>query len=407
VGITFLYLSNPLLAATAGFSWNHNLSVLCMLASFCFIYLGSRVKHPEIWFFASGVLLGIATGVRSSSITILPAYLFACIWMPGRFKWQRFIRLGLWIILGIVIALLPLLWFYVTAPQQFIFGNWTYARLNAAYRIEVPVSYVGTVPVFGAQSLAEKIGFLWNDVISQPTNILLFASLIFFGWSILFTHLQRGETQVFRNILLLTCAPLAAVGGFFPTPSWYQYFYAPLPFILLTIGAGLSSLTTDTSHTRKLFLLLLLQLALLSSVLSYKEFRRMSFLRYVGLWKPLVIHQMGKDMRNLIGPEGRVFTFAPLYALEGGLRVYPPMATGVFSYRTGSLLSSDVRQRLGIVTSENVEVYLDENPPEGILVGFNQGLEKQIIEYALDRGYEPESLDKKLTLWVRPVINNP
>jgi 4-amino-4-deoxy-L-arabinose transferase-like glycosyltransferase len=73
-GITFLYLPNPLLAATAGFSWNHNLSVLCMLGSLWLFLLGFEKKTPWAWLFTSGILLGIAVGVRSSSITILPGF---------------------------------------------------------------------------------------------------------------------------------------------------------------------------------------------------------------------------------------------------------------------------------------------------------------------------------------------
>ena len=39
---------------------------------------------------------------------------------------------------------------------------------------------------------------------------------------------------------MLAAAPLAAMGSFLPTPTWYQYFYTPLPFALLAIAAGLA-----------------------------------------------------------------------------------------------------------------------------------------------------------------------
>lgn len=401
-GITFLYLPNPLLAATAGFSWNHNLSVLCMLGSIWLFLLGFEKKASWGWFVTSGMLLGIAVGVRASSITILPVYLLAFIWSPGLHPWRRVIRLGLYFLLGFGLALLPLLWLFLIAPKQFIFGNFGYAQLNSAYRMDVPVAYDGSVPIYGSRSLAEKLAFLWDEVITQPINILLFAGLIFFGWSALAIHLGRKVELAYRNILVLLAAPLVAVGSFLPTPTWYQYFYAPLPFALLAIGLGLAYLALESGQARKWFLLLLIQLALLSSIIAVQDFRRMSYLRYVDLWKPKVIHQVGKDIQESIGPVGRVFTIAPLYPLEGGLRVYPSMATGVFAFRTGSLLSEDQRQQLGILSRENFAAYLDKEPPQGILVGFNQVLEEPIIQYAISRGYKPQPLDKGLTLWVRP-----
>jgi 4-amino-4-deoxy-L-arabinose transferase-like glycosyltransferase len=407
VGIMFLYLTNPLLAATAGFSWNHNLSVLCMLGSLWLVLLGSQKKSPGICFFASGALLGIAVGVRISSITILPAFLLALIWLPGKFLWRRFIHLGSLYIAGFGLALLPLLWLFIIAPQQFIFGNLGYAQLNSAYRLDVPVAYDGVVPVYGTRSLADKLGFLWNDVLTQPANLLLFAGLVFFGWSVLATHLRRKDEQAFRNILTFAAIPLVAVGSFFPTPTWYQYFYAPLPFALLAIAVGLTYLTQGKDQVRKWFMLLLIQLVLFSIVFALQDFRRMSFLRYVDLWKPLEIHQVGMDIRERIGPDGQVFTLAPLYPLEGGLKMYTPIVTGVFAFRTGSLLSAEQRQHQGIVSRENFEDYLDKDLPEGILVGFDQVLEDRIIQFAVSREYKPQPLDNGLTLWVRPDLDPP
>jgi hypothetical protein len=166
-----------------------------MLGSLWLILLGSQNKSPRVWFLASGALLGIAVGGRISSITILPAYLLALIWLPGKFSWRRFVHMGLLFGAGFCLALLPLLWLFITAPQQFIFGNFGYAQLNSTYRLDVPVAYNGVVPVYGTRSLADKLGFLWNDVMTQPINILLFASLVSFGWSVLATHLRRKDEQ--------------------------------------------------------------------------------------------------------------------------------------------------------------------------------------------------------------------
>jgi len=407
IGIFFLYLPNPLLAAIAGISWNHNLSILCMLGSLWLVLIGSQKVAPGIWFFAGGVLLGIATGVRVSSITILPAFLLALFWLPGNFSWKRIIRHALFFGAGIGAALLPLLGLFISAPQQFIFGNLRYAQLNSIYRLDVPVAYDGVVPVYGTRSLVDKLGFLWNNVITQPTNLLVFATLVFFGWSVPLSHLRRNDDRAFRNMLVFAAILWVAVGSFLPTPTWKQYFSAPLPFALLAIALGLAYLTQRTSQARVWFMLLLVQLVLIANVFVAQDFRRMSFLRYVDLWKPLVIHQVGTDIREQIEPDGQVFTIAPIYPLEGGLRVYAPMVTGVLAFRTGSLLSEAIQQQQNIISKDNFETYLDEDLPEGILVGFDQSVEQPIIQFAVKMGYQPHPMTERLTLWVRPDLVHP
>jgi 4-amino-4-deoxy-L-arabinose transferase-like glycosyltransferase len=404
--IAFLYLPNPLLAATAGIAWNHNLSVLLMLAGLFLALQGLPRKSIGIGYFASGVLLGIAVGVRISSFTIFPAYILALMGLPGKFSWRRFIRLGLLFAAGFCLAMLPLAWFLITSPQQFIFGNFTYAQLNATYRLDIPVAYDGNIPIYGSRSLGDKLAFLWNDVILQPVSLLLGICLIFFGWSILGTHLSPKEAHLSRNILVLSALPLVAVGSFLPTPTWYQYFYAPVPFALPAVALGLSYFTQRPGQLRKWITVLLVQLVLLSNIFVLQDFRRISFLRYVDLWKPLVIHQVGVDIRDLLGAGSRVFTIAPIYPLEAGLQVYAPMATGVFAFRTGSLLDAGERQIQHIISKENLDAYLDADPPDGILVGFDQLLEQPITQYAISRGYSSLALDTRLTLWSRPGLSS-
>jgi hypothetical protein len=115
---------------------------------------------------------------------------------------------------------------------------------------------------------------------------------------------------------------------------------------------------------------------------------------------------VGVDIRDLLGAGSRVFTIAPIYPLEAGLQVYAPMATGVFAFRTGSLLDAGERQIQHIISKENLDAYLDADPPDGILVGFDQLLEQPITQYAISRGYSSLALDTRLTLWSRPGLSS-
>lgn len=405
--ILLLYLPNPLLSATAGFSWNHNLAVLLMIGSLCVVLISMQKRTPGLWWLGGGVLLGLAVGVRLTSLTLLPAFLLALFWLPRDFPRSRCFRLGLSFLAGFTLGLLPLAWFMVIAPRQLIFGNLGYAGLNSAYRLNIPVAFDGLTPIYGAMTLGEKLGYLWKDVIAQPANLIVLISLIFFGLSVLSLQLGRKQGHAFRNILLLSTVPFTAIGSFLPSPSWYQYFYAPLPFALLTVALGFSYLVQSLGQSSKWFTLLLIQLVLLTNLIMFQEYRRMSFLLHVDLWKPMVIHQVGLELREILGPDAMVFTLAPLYPLEGDLKIYEPLATGVFAYRTGSLLDQEQRDGYGIIATENVEPTLAASLPQGILVGFDTQLEEQIIEVAVSRDYVAHPLSEVLTLWINPNLALP
>jgi 4-amino-4-deoxy-L-arabinose transferase-like glycosyltransferase len=404
VAVLLFYLPNPLLAATAGFSWNHNLAVLFMLGSLWMVLLGSQKVRPGGWLLAGGALLGLAVGTRASSVTFLPGFIMAFLWFPRTLPGWHFSRTALFFGIGFSVALLPLAGSFISAPRQFIFGNLEYAWLNSIYRLAVPVRYDGSLPVFGPMNLVEKLGYLWNDIIGQPANLLLFMGLAYFGWAGLGRLIRRDKERKFEQVLVLAAAPWVALGSFLPTPAWYQYFYAPVPFSLLALALGLAHLTLRPAENRRWFYLLLILLVLLSNLFMLGDYRRMSFLRYVDLWKPVVIHQIGVDIQDRIGPSGKVFTLAPLYPLEGGLRVYPPLATGVFAFRIGSFLSQEQQYLYKIVSEQTIEAYLEADPPDGILVGFEPVLEQNVIAFAGSRGYQPQPLDPVLTLWIRPEL---
>ena len=45
------------------------------------------------------------------------------------------------------------------------------------------------------------------------------------------------------------------------------------------------------------------------------------------------------------------------------------MAGGVFGYRVGNLMASDLRARTRILSSSTINEFLDSNPPQAILIG--------------------------------------
>ena len=408
MAVMLLFLSSPLFANAASFSWNHALPGLLFVLAFftCFFSVGKSAFIR--WIFVTGAFIGVAIGVRASAITMVPAFLICLAVHPGEdekqtlLSWKRAFTAWLAFTGGLILALLPLLIFLVSVPKQFLFGNLEYAGLNTAYRQETPIFFSGNQEVFGAVTFAEKLAYFGQNVIDQPANLLVAVGLIYWAWTGLGTALVRKETHVFIAVLALIAAPFAFLGSLLPTPVWYQYFYAPLPFIILAVVLGLIYSLQQSQRNSRWLGVFFIELAILAALTRGLEYRRITYLTHPNLWKPVEVHRIGLELKELLGSGARVFSLAPIYPLEGGLSIYPEFATGTFAFRTASLLSSNQRKTFGMVSLEELPAFLDAQPPAGILTGFDDPLEEPIVAYALNRGYQMQRIDSRLILWSQP-----
>ena len=148
-------------------------------------------------------------------------------------------------------------------------------------------------------------------------------------------------------------------------------------------------------------LVLLVWVVIISHAFHFQDYRRIGFLRYPELWRPRMIHQVGQQIRDLVGEQGQVFTLSPVYLIEGGLEIDPRFVTGTFAYRTGTFLSPQERQYYGIVAQNDLDRFLDANPPDGIFLGLDPLLDISTRAYAHSHGYQEHNLTPKLSLWTR------
>ena len=109
----------------------------------------------------------------------------------------------------------------------------------------------------------------------------------------------------------------------------------------------------------------------------------------------------GEALARQTGP-GKILTLAPIYPLEGGRPIYPPLATGPFAWRTAYLVGEEERAVLGLVAPADLESYLASQPPVGVLVGPEGDLERPLRAYARDRGYRALVPASGLELLVPP-----
>lgn len=380
-------ITNPIFRYTSGRAWNHDFATLLTLAATVAL-LGSKPgARAWKWVLASGALVGLAIGTRLTYVLALIPFILAIVSDRPKDGWPG-LRSDIGAFgAGLALASLPWIALFATAPRRFIFGNITYQLLNTEYR-ELLGHRVG-------ETLRGKAVYFYHVLLDKPANLVLFLAFgVVVAW-IAVRWLKR-DAGLSREIILLGGLSLVLLGSaFVPTPSWYQYFYAPVPFVVLTVAFAVSVVPAMTRVRQAIswmgmFVLLAGGIALVSQ-------GDWPSLRDARSWVPVQAHELGEQIGDIVG-EGKVLTLSPIFPLEGGLGIYKPLATGPFSWRVGPLLTQEKRLDLDLFTYTDLETALDGDPPAAILTGFEAGnagfeprsiggLEVPLRDFAEDHGY--------------------
>jgi hypothetical protein len=382
-------MANPVFRYASGQAWNHDASVLLTLSAFVALHTGARGGWHAGWVRLGGVLLGLAVGTRLTFAFVVPVFIAAVAAYPTlagmKVSWRARLRPALTFGDGLVLGLVPSLVAFFMAPRQFVFGNVEYHEMNALFWQKV--GYDRTMDATG------KLDYLW-DVVAQPANFVLAVGSISLLVAGLVAHRGVGKPWQFELLFAGALLPAILLGALAPTPSWYQYFYALVPFMVLVAAYGAAALYQRALWTLAGFGLMLLLLAGLGQP-AYS----LKGLSDPANWVPVRVHDLGLEVSRYAG-KGKVLTFAPIYALEGGADTYDLLAVGPFVWRSGSLLEPDERRDLGLPSHEEFARQLAQEPPGAILTGFEEGLEAPWLDFARERGYELVRLPGEKVLWL-------
>jgi hypothetical protein len=295
----------------------------------------------------------------------------------------------------------------VTAPQKFLFGNLVYIRLNTGYR---------KVLNYGeAMTLGSKLPYFIENVLSEPVSLLIYVLALAFGITVILRLIKTKDASLIPALLVAFLSLCMFISAFGPTPTWPQYFFAPLPYIIIG-GMWLIALLFQKSFRLGWSLAILLVILAFTNRSTEGAFRDIARLQNSTGWIPLQIHTFAQEIHAAL-PQGKVLTLAPIFPLEASLDSYEMFTVGPLVWRSAHILSAEKRQVYGIVSYSELESYLEDQPPDAILLGvedrydgfwiYNAGaLEAPLLEYAEMHGYHPLELspgfgEGEETLWVK------
>jgi hypothetical protein len=291
--------------------------------------------------------------------------------------------------LGVLVGLLPAIGTAALAPARFTFGNVGYHALSETYWRQMGYTR--------AMSLDGKLAYLL-DVAREPGTLVLLLAFALLGLLAVGGRARIRPGGLYPISLAAALTLSLAAGALGPTPTWYQYYYAPLPFLVLGVAYGAAALYA--SGLPAAWVIALLGLAALSvGALGVPGYARLGPSLQVEDWVPSRVHQAGLEIERAVGA-GRVLTLAPLLPLEGGAGIYEQLAAGPFAWRVAGLMTADERQRLGVVGADDLDALLGPQPPTGILTGLEANLEGPLVSYAQAHGYRPRRLSNGATLWL-------
>jgi len=386
LGGAVLLIANPVFIYTSGLAWNHDFPVLLSALALIVYCRALQREDRGKWVAVAGALLGIAVGARLIFALLLIPFLLVALFYPGLGAWKTRLHSVTSFLTGIIIALLPALLMFALSGERFVWGNLGYHQLNELYRRQTGHTQM--------MALESKLAYL-RDVLTEPgTLILLLLAAI-----LLPANLRRMRIEPSRYAgfaLAISLVPFAVVGALIPTPTWYQYYYAPVPLLVLGAIYGLVPHSAPKKPDWRLGLFLVAVIA--SGVGGLSGYLRVGLLSTEN-WVPIKTHRTGEEIKGRV-PGGKVLTLAPIFPLEGGVGIYEELAAGPFTWRSATLLPAGEREQLGIVSERELGDLLASDPPAGILVGYEADLEGPLVRYAQDHGFVPLDLVEGKMLWV-------
>jgi 4-amino-4-deoxy-L-arabinose transferase-like glycosyltransferase len=357
---TVLYVFNPLVDYAAGYAWNHDVVILCVVASLWLFVTTDFQKGSRFWRMGLvGALLTFATCMRVTTALVELLFLAAVLVTAGGPVLNRLRTALPFCGAALVVALWPL-WVIAQAPQAF----W----LNL---VQIPSLYGRWLHEIGRTF--NKIA-LTIEALTQPGYLVLLALSIYFAVRLWQTRSRLDRVERQKVVVVGLLPPLFFVIAYIPPTMWHQYWAVPVPFLAIALAYPLVALRrhAEESGIRRGYRVAcgLVGAAALVTVLAYPVvWHRCLFLAVPERWTPVELHSLSVKIGASLREPGPVLTLGPLQALEGGRDIYPELSCGSVVYRVADRMAAPERQITHTVGPGTLPELVRAHPPAGVIVG--------------------------------------
>lgn len=322
----------------------------------------------------AGVLLAFSAGLKANYVFVILPFALASFLVPVALSFgERLRRVVLPLLLGGLVGSVPTLFYLGRDPQGFLAHVIRYHR---GPHVEFAARSLDPALV---RSPAERLQLaieLWG---SGGTVLTAFTVLI-----LLLVLLRRNWRP---NWKILTAAALVILGilvAFVPVPSFPQYFSPPVAFLILLLLLLIGELDAAERLSAQP---MLLGLALMAVAVDGPRLARdLPGLLRPEAWTGARVSQISAQVVQ--AASGRpVATLVPVYALDGGARIYAELAAGPFVYRVADLIPAQDRAYYRLASADTLADLLDRESPGAVLIENSTGIEASLHSWAMARGY--------------------
>jgi hypothetical protein len=286
------------------------LSCLLLFAAYALLNLKSRPTLLAAC--ASGALLGFAVDTRLYLVAAAPLFL---LWLRMQPRELRYF------LLGFAAALSPNLYFFLTDPQAYWFGNLGYHAVRGG------AGLIGNVP--------QKIRVLSLSGL----DLGLYGLFVFAAFS-------RRKSQATSRVLAL--ASLLLFVSLLPTPTYLQYFCILVPF--LAAGAGYALSGMSRRHSGIAWILLFICIGSPFALIEYGWF----FRPQANNWRWETAERVSDALGRIARAGEPVLATWPGYVFGANVEAFPG-TENEFGLACSASLTPDAQRRYRMISAAQIE----------------------------------------------------
>ncbi len=332
--------------------------------------------------FFIGMLIGLAVMAKLTYIfAIMPFFLILIVGFEKISFKKIILRISV-LSSGFILSILPLL---ILIASKEAFEVFTYSIFDYHFWLDpIFLREAGRMP--GPE---QYLNLCLQNFFNKQMLLPVLSTLV----SISFLIKHRKNIIFHRDLLLaLLIVIFAFIGTISREVIHEQYFYIIVIFQILNLYLLISDfeIFKNKSLSRLLGILILVVLAWDSSYIIHAYGRLDStYLKE--------IHTNGLKIKQIVKDE-KVVSLSPLYCLEGGCKIYPEFANGVFSWRVGSCEKVPDTKFTSI---KNFESFYQKFKPKYFYTGHENRFEQNLKEFVIQKGFNPIKIGPRGVLWVK------